>query len=782
MKKLYIFRHLTFASLLVIVTHTQVFSNVISAAHPATSPASNPIYYGEIYVSGGTGNQVLATAGTWYKLTGFNANGDTNGMTADHTTDKITVNNTGYYSIQLSGNVLISSTFNFRIAIYVNGVAVPEATQQAYVNSATDKCQISINAISLINAGQNVEVYAVCTTGNNKNIRMEYVTLTVTSVSFDETDPIYSGSPASGIGASDITNWNTAYSWGNHATAGYLTSFSESDPQVGSATNNIVPKWNGSALVDGIIYDNGTQVGIGTTTPTSTLDVNGTATFDNLALQNSIDLPVSSGTDGIITQNGVRLLNTWKGGTIASSLYIGNGTDVAGNLTGTGIGANLAIGGLNLVSSSTGNQNVALGRRALESLTTGGSNVAVGTQTLISITSSIYNVGIGNNVLEDQTSGTRNTSVGASSGNWVTTGSYNTFLGESAGNGGLSINSVVTGSQNTFIGAGTDVSDNTISGTIALGYNVLATGSNRLFIDNSNTSSPLIVGDFANDTVKINGGLNVRDNVGIGTSLPTEKLVVDNGTSIGTYTTSGWMHSSDARKKTNVVAMENELDNINALRPVRFDWKQGGGKTQIGFIAQEVEKIYPEAVLVDANGNYSLAIQNLVAPLVSAVQILSQQVETIEAPVIEKDAVIDSLQQQIADQQKQITDLYAKMDAMLTQMSAFENALTQCCTQYVPESKESGIQSGSDIPKLEQNIPNPFIQSTYIQYYLPESVKSAKIIVSDMQGVMLLQFTDLQKGFGTIEIKTSTLSSGNYYYSLFADNKLVDTKQMVLSK
>ncbi len=38
-----------------------------------------------------------------------------------------------------------------------------------------------------------------------------------------ETDPIYSASPASGIENIDITNWDNAYSWGDHSTAGYAT-------------------------------------------------------------------------------------------------------------------------------------------------------------------------------------------------------------------------------------------------------------------------------------------------------------------------------------------------------------------------------------------------------------------------------------------------------------------------------------------------------------------------------------------------------------------------------
>jgi hypothetical protein len=42
--------------------------------------------------------------------------------------------------------------------------------------------------------------------------------------SFTETDPVFTASPAAGITSTQVTNWDTAYGWGNHASAGYLTS------------------------------------------------------------------------------------------------------------------------------------------------------------------------------------------------------------------------------------------------------------------------------------------------------------------------------------------------------------------------------------------------------------------------------------------------------------------------------------------------------------------------------------------------------------------------------
>jgi hypothetical protein len=54
---------------------------------------------------------------------------------------------------------------------------------------------------------------------------------------------------------------------------------------------------------------------------------------------------------------------------------------------------------------------------------------------------------------------------------------------------------------------------------------------------------------------------------------------------------------SDARLKQNIVNLTSQLANIMALRPVEFDYieKEGGGH-QIGFIAQEMQEVYPDAV------------------------------------------------------------------------------------------------------------------------------------------------------------------------------------------
>ncbi|MCX6257469.1 MAG: hypothetical protein NTW49_06175 [Bacteroidia bacterium] len=69
----------------------------------------------------------------------------------------------------------------------------------------------------------------------------------------NETDPVFGSHAASSINSADILNWNTAFNWGNHAIAGYLTNFTESDPVWSQSSVNYYTKFNlqtnGSAQV-----------------------------------------------------------------------------------------------------------------------------------------------------------------------------------------------------------------------------------------------------------------------------------------------------------------------------------------------------------------------------------------------------------------------------------------------------------------------------------------------------------------------------------------------------
>ena len=69
------------------------------------------------------------------------------------------------------------------------------------------------------------------------------------SISTTESDPLYAASTAASISSTDVDNWNTAVGWGDHSTAGYLTSFTESDPNFSASpargiTSPNIASWN----------------------------------------------------------------------------------------------------------------------------------------------------------------------------------------------------------------------------------------------------------------------------------------------------------------------------------------------------------------------------------------------------------------------------------------------------------------------------------------------------------------------------------------------------------
>jgi hypothetical protein len=94
-------------------------------------------------------------------------------------------------------------------------------------------------------------------------------------------------------------------------------------------------------------------------------------------------------------------------------------------------------------------------------------------------------------------------------------------------------------------------------------------------------------------------------------------------------------------------------------------------------------------------------------------------------------------------------------------------------------SDELSVISGAS---LQQNIPNPFSHMTTINYALPQTFSSAKIIITDKGGNALKEINISVKGRGSLTVDASTLASGAYQYSLYVDGRLIDTKQMILTK
>ncbi len=87
----------------------------------------------------------------------------------------------------------------------------------------------------------------------------------------------------------------------------------------------------------------------------------------------------------------------------------------------------------------------------------------------------------------------------------------------------------------------------------------------------------------------------------------------------GDLTADAFLYSSDERLKENIQTVDSALDKVLQLRGVSFDWKKDGESTY-GFIAQEVEQIFPELVKTNDDGYKAVLYGNLVSPVVEAIK------------------------------------------------------------------------------------------------------------------------------------------------------------------
>jgi len=115
--------------------------------------------------------------------------------------------------------------------------------------------------------------------------------------------------------------------------------------------------------------------------------------------------------------------------------------------------------------------------------------------------------------------------------------------------------------------------------------------------------------------------VSIKENtgrVGIGTTTPGRKLWV-NGDAGGA---TGWYNDSDVRLKKNINTIDDPLEKVLKLRGVNFEWNDNENHTngiQMGLIAQEAKKIIPE--VVDKKGEYySMQYAPVIALLIEAIK------------------------------------------------------------------------------------------------------------------------------------------------------------------
>jgi hypothetical protein len=193
-----------------------------------------------------------------------------------------------------------------------------------------------------------------------------------------------------------------------------------------------------------------------------------------------------------------------------------------------------------------------------------------------------------------------------------------------------------------------------------------------------------------------------------------------------------------------------------------------------GFIAQDVQKIFPDLVIQDENGYLAINYTGFIPMIVESYK--------------EQQSTLDSLKENNVKKDVEIKNLNLQMEDLKARIEKLELQLKDCCSG-VKKNTTKSYQIVTSTPtgqidnelKLYQNTPNPFTQNTVINYYLPEGTQNAMICIYDMNGVQLKCTQLYNKGNSSISINGSELKAGMYMYSLIADGQLVDTKRMVLT-
>lgn len=136
---------------------------------------------------------------------------------------------------------------------------------------------------------------------------------------------------------------------------------------------------------------------------------------------------------------------------------------------------------------------------------------------------------------------------------------------------------------------------------------------------------------------------------------------------------SGFITVSDERIKKDIEVISGSLERVMKLRPKTYRFKSAEADTPLnyGFIAQEVEKVYPDLV-GESRGQKTLAINSLISINTQAIQELKQ----------EKDAEVKLLRQEneamkaaLAEQTKQLAEFKAKDKARDAKLAAIEKLL-----------------------------------------------------------------------------------------------------------
>lgn len=296
---------------------------------------------------------------------------------------------------------------------------------------------------------------------------------------------------------------------------------------------------------------------------------------------------------------------------------------------------------------------------------------------------------------------------------------------------------------------------------------------------NSTTAS------FSIGVIGVATGNNTRPNYGIYGFAPVSPTSAFGNTSTsyagfyqGDVYVTNLLIGSDKKYKANVKTEVDALSKIMAVRPVTYDFDTVAYKgynfstrAQHGFIAQELQEVFPEAVqnatlnLFAEDGKVTGTDVGLSVNYVNLISILYKGVQ---------------------EQQEQINQLRELLAARNVTTSNTNEPGNEARNNNAATAKSSVIKTNvgefkADDFEMGQNVPNPFSASAIIRYTLPSKVTNAFIGVYSLQGTQVMRFDRLNAS-NQVTINSNRLAPGMYIYSLVVEGQEVMSKKMVIVK
>ncbi|MFZ5552999.1 MAG: tail fiber domain-containing protein, partial [Bacteroidota bacterium] len=173
--------------------------------------------------------------------------------------------------------------------------------------------------------------------------------------------------------------------------------------------------------------------------------------------------------------------------------------------------------------------------------------------------------------------------------------------------------------------------ENTLHGFNAcVGISNTSAGGTDWYLRTGATGTATPAGGFSiADNVGYRFVIDNTGNVGLGTTTPGFRLQVGNSGDGTVARANAWTVFSDERLKKDFSSIENPVKMINEISGYYYYWKSGTDTSlQIGFKAQEIEKVIPQIVSTDANGIKSVDYARVTPVIIEAVKEQQAEIES----------------------------------------------------------------------------------------------------------------------------------------------------------